>query len=335
MLQEPDAEPSTERSKDASSPPQDGPGGPAGDPRSPRDALDPDVQLSTPRPAPMRIPRSSSPAQSPAAFGFGQASAPDPMPAGRQALRPQSLCSAPTSYPPALEAFEVRGDLGEGSFALVKTARLKSNGQRFALKIMEKSPILSRNLHHQVYREVQLQSRCRHKNILRLHDFFEDPAHLYMLLEYAQHGTLPYLVRTCFPKRRAPEPARRVVLEERLLVEDRAGDVLVDARRREEEVAPRLAVRLRVLEADGLEALADGARRLVAGQEALAGQHHGIGGLDELVRVLFQSHLRRRGARGRALLRRERLRRHERRRWRAEGQGEDGGLHRGPAGCTK
>ena len=104
-------------------------------------------------------------------------------------------------------------------------------------------------------------------------------------------------------------------------------------RRREEEVAPRLAVRLRVLEADGLEALADGARRLVAGQEALAGQDHGIGGLDELVRVLFQAHLRRRGARGRALLRRERLRRHERRRRRAEGQGEDGGLHRGePAG---
>merc|ERR1719247_2521769 len=66
--------------------------------------------------------------------------------------------------------------------------------------------------------------------------------------------------------------AGRVVLEERLLVEDRAGDVLVDARRREEQVAPRLAVRLRVLEADGLEALADGARRLVAGQEALAGR---------------------------------------------------------------
>ena len=54
-------------------------------------------------------------------------------------------------------------------------------------------------------------------------------------------------------------------------------------RRREEEVAPRLAVRLRVLEADGLEALADGARRLVA-QEALAGQHHGVRRLDELVR---------------------------------------------------
>merc|ERR1719201_657788 len=129
--------------------------------------------------------------------------------------------------------------------------------------------------------------------------------------------------------------ARRVVLEERLLVEDRAGDVLVDARRREEQVAPRLAVRLRVLEADGLEALANRARRLVAGQEALAGQDQGIGGLDELVRVLLEAHLRRRGARGRALLRRERLRRHERRRRRAEGQGEDGGLHRGPGGCTE
>merc|ERR1719486_1817789 len=58
--------------------------------------------------------------------------------------------------------------------------------------------------------------------------------------------------------------AVRVVLEERLLEEDRARDVFADVRGREEQVAPGAAVVLRVLEANRLEALADRARRLVA-----------------------------------------------------------------------
>merc|ERR1719424_367347 len=80
--------------------------------------------------------------------------------------------------------------------------------------------------------------------------------------------------------------AVRVVLEQGLLVEDRAAHVLGDAGRREEEVPPDLAVLLGVLEADGLEARADRPGRLVAREEALALADHRVRRLLELGRVL-------------------------------------------------
>ena len=66
----------------------------------------------------------------------------------------------------------------------------------------------------EVYREVQLQSRCRHKNILRLHDFFEDPAHLYMLLECAplQRCTSVRISASC-----GPHPAMSVRISDPFL----------------------------------------------------------------------------------------------------------------------
>eukprot|EP00624_Nannochloropsis_granulata_P001761 evm.model.NODE_18643_length_16345_cov_22.311655.3 len=59
-------------------------------------------------------------------------------------------------------------------------------------------------------------------------------------------------------------------LEEGLLVEDGAGDVVSDVRGGEEEATVRLAVRLRVLHTDPFQTLADGLGRLVHGQDTLA-----------------------------------------------------------------
>ena len=87
--------------------------------------------------------------------------------------------------------------------------------------------------------------------------------------------------------------ARRVLLVEGLLEEDRARDVLADALRGEEEVAPRHAVLLGVLHAVRLEARADRAGRLIAGQQALAGLDHRGGGRTELLRVLARVDRRR------------------------------------------
>ena len=67
------------------------------------------------------------------------------------------------------------------------------------------------------------------------------------------------------------------VLEQSLLKEDAARDVLVKVWGGEEELAPGGAVLERILYADGLEPRADGAGALVAGEEAEAGA-------DELLR---------------------------------------------------
>merc|ERR1719384_2236333 len=76
-----------------------------------------------------------------------------------------------------------------------------------------------------------------------------------------------------------------VAVEEGFFIRDGPRDVLAEALGLEEELAVAHAVRLRVLDVDGREALADGARRLVGGEDALARRRDGVGRGDELVFV--------------------------------------------------
>merc|ERR1719301_182302 len=76
-----------------------------------------------------------------------------------------------------------------------------------------------------------------------------------------------------------------VAVEERLLVGDGAGDVLAEALGLKKKLAVAHAVRLRVLDVDRGEALADRARRLVGREDALARRRDGVGRGDELVFV--------------------------------------------------
>lgn len=125
---------------------------------------------------------------------------------GHPAAASTSLTRMPSRLPQSLErSFELvtdHNDLGEGSFAIVRRIRDKRNQRIFALKVMEKHPLLIRNMVQQVHREVKLQSACRHPNILRLFDFLEDDTHIYMLLEYAGMGGLADLM--------ARSPGRRL-----------------------------------------------------------------------------------------------------------------------------
>lgn len=104
-----------------------------------------------------------------------------------------SLTTMPARLPPSLEQqFElVEGnDLGEGSVAIVRRIRDRRDGSVLALKVMEKHPLLIRNMAQQVHREVRLQIAMKHPNVLRLLDFLEDDTHIYMLLELATCGGL-------------------------------------------------------------------------------------------------------------------------------------------------
>ena len=59
-------------------------------------------------------------------------------------------------------------------------------------------------------------------------------------------------------------------LEEGLLVEDGAGDVVANVGGSEKEATVRLAVSLGVLHVDPVQTLADGLGRLIHGQDTLA-----------------------------------------------------------------
>merc|ERR1719375_2371565 len=119
-----------------------------------------------------------------------------------------SLTRMPSRLPKSLErTFELvadYNDLGEGSFAVVRRIREKRSGRILALKVMEKHPLLIRNMVQQVHREVKLQSQMKHQHILQLFDFLEDDTHIYMLLEFAGKGGLVELMQW-HPGRRLPE----------------------------------------------------------------------------------------------------------------------------------
>jgi hypothetical protein len=67
-------------------------------------------------------------------------------------------------------------------------------------------------------------------------------------------------------------------LAQRLVEEDHAAHVLLDARGGEEQLPVCPAVLLRGLDLHGIEALLARARALVGGEQALARRHHGSGG---------------------------------------------------------
>jgi serine/threonine protein kinase len=49
----------------------------------------------------------------------------------------------------------------------------------------------------QLQRECEIQYRLRHDNVLRLHGYFQDDAHIYMVLEHAPKGELYKILKRC------------------------------------------------------------------------------------------------------------------------------------------
>mmetsp|Transcript_66640 Transcript_66640/g.167956 ORF Transcript_66640/g.167956 Transcript_66640/m.167956 type:complete len:491 (+) Transcript_66640:109-1581(+) len=135
---------------------------------------------------------SATESRAPASLSVEQA--PSPADDGSKVSKSSCLTRWPDKLPLALEQrFSVAqgGDpLGEGSLAVVHRVHDRGDGRPFALKVMEKHPLLIRNLGTQARREISFQSAIQHPNVLRLNEFMEDETHIYMLLEFASGGGL-------------------------------------------------------------------------------------------------------------------------------------------------
>ncbi|XP_026757705.1 aurora kinase C [Galleria mellonella] len=91
--------------------------------------------------------------------------------------------------------FDLGRPLGKGKFGNVYLAREKESHYVVALKVLFKSQILDSEIEHQVRREVEIQCRLRHPNILRMYGYFHDEKRIYLILEYAKHGALYKLLK--------------------------------------------------------------------------------------------------------------------------------------------
>ena len=86
----------------------------------------------------------------------------------------------------------IRGEqLGKGAFATcVKLTRVSEDKKVFACKIISKETLQAQNRKEKLEQEVTIQMSLTHPNIVRLEHFFEDAAHIYLLLELCPHQSM-------------------------------------------------------------------------------------------------------------------------------------------------
>lgn len=88
-----------------------------------------------------------------------------------------------------LYEFEKDAILGQGAYAVVRIARHKENGTRWAIKVIDRED--KSHTREKCLNELVLLNKCTgHKNVLQMREFFEDSKHFYLVFEYVQGGNL-------------------------------------------------------------------------------------------------------------------------------------------------
>lgn len=93
-------------------------------------------------------------------------------------------------YTWSLDDFDIGYRLGRGKFGRVFLAREKQTGYVVAMKTLLKKEIVKGRVETQVQREIEIQSRLKHPNILQMLCWFHDDYRIYIIVEYAGKGEL-------------------------------------------------------------------------------------------------------------------------------------------------
>ena len=85
--------------------------------------------------------------------------------------------------------------LGKGAYGEVQLVQHLPSRQFFALKIIKKRNLNRSNSLKMMYREISVQKKLIHPNIIRLFGHIEDIDNLQLILEYAEKGNLFHYIR--------------------------------------------------------------------------------------------------------------------------------------------
>ncbi|CAH2351939.1 spindle assembly checkpoint kinase [[Candida] railenensis] len=96
----------------------------------------------------------------------------------------------------SLSDFEIGKSLGKGKLGKVYCAKERHTGFICALKVMSKKDIINFKIEKNFRREVEIQSKLRHRQISRLYGYFYDQENVYLILEYAIYGELYQHLKT-------------------------------------------------------------------------------------------------------------------------------------------
>ena len=92
--------------------------------------------------------------------------------------------------------------LGKGAYGEVQLVQHISSKVQYALKVIKKRSLHRSSSLKMMQREIAVQKKLIHKNIIRLYGHIEDIENLYLVLEYAEKGNLFHYIRR---KRKLPE----------------------------------------------------------------------------------------------------------------------------------
>jgi len=110
--------------------------------------------------------------------------------------------------------FKLLQVIGKGSYAKVLLVRMKANNRIYAMKILQKQHLVTRNVADNAMIERKILADLNHPFIVKLHFAFQTHEKLYLLVDYFNGGELFFHLRKqgAFPEDRARFYACEVVL---------------------------------------------------------------------------------------------------------------------------
>jgi serine/threonine protein kinase len=87
-----------------------------------------------------------------------------------------------------MDQYVLGDELGQGGFSVVKECTSKSDGEKYAVKIIEKNA-LKEDI-KLLKREIEIMKKVSHENILKLHEIFEDAEKVYIVMELVKGSEL-------------------------------------------------------------------------------------------------------------------------------------------------
>lgn len=101
-------------------------------------------------------------------------------------------------------SFDILGTLGAGTFGKVFKVKLKTNGDIYAMKVINKKYLIKNQQLRYAVTECNVLKQLSHPFIIKLHYAFQTPDYLYMILDYCPGGDLSYhIVKNLFEEEEA------------------------------------------------------------------------------------------------------------------------------------
>ncbi|GAA5827996.1 hypothetical protein JCM3770_005536, partial [Rhodotorula araucariae] len=105
--------------------------------------------------------------------------------------QPQSSAGGDGRWRSIHAAYEVREQIGKGSFATVRKGVRRSDGRIVAIKIIQRARFASNpKTMEMIEREVEIMKGLEHRFCVKCIDYFEDDQRIWLVLEYVDGGDL-------------------------------------------------------------------------------------------------------------------------------------------------